>query len=195
MEKTRKCPFCGEKISSITRKCKHCCGRIDDRPTPQRQLPIQSYAPIVTTSPNQTSPPISNSYSAQRLRRNQFRIIEIFFGCLLYYIGGWHFIANFSDRTVEALGLPSNFYLREWRGDLLELIGNFLVDDRPAFFIGKHSVLVKINEGYHGFICVDLFFDSPVIQWIMLVIAFFLIVNAFWNLIFNFDKSLNIKTK
>ncbi len=73
---------------------------------------------------------------------------------------------------------------------MLNFLGDLLLGEMPNFLSGKHSLLIRIDDSYYGFICGKNFFDSPFIQWTMLGIAIYCIIDAVFNLIFDFKGTI-----
>jgi hypothetical protein len=69
-------------------------------------------------------------------------------GWLLFHFGSWHIFMNKEASAV--------IY---WLGNQKSLI------------LESEGVLIRINDKYYGFFQDGRFFDSPVIQWIMLFVA------------------------
>jgi membrane protein YdbS with pleckstrin-like domain len=59
LEPTKRCPFCGEVILAIARKCKH-CGEFLDRPvpTPGSPAPAAAITPAAQTAPDTSNDPV-----------------------------------------------------------------------------------------------------------------------------------------
>jgi hypothetical protein len=82
-------------------------------------------------------------------------------GWLLFHFGSWHIFIN---KQVSAV-----IY---WLGNQKSLI------------VEQEGILIRINDKYYGFVQDGHFFDSPVIQWIMLFVALSAFAMALKVLIF-----------
>lgn len=126
---------------------------------------------------------MENTTSNDGIRNVIARPMEALLGYLLFYFGSWHLFMDFSAKALYKLGFSDSFILQEWGRQIIK-------DNNPSLLWGKHSILVKVNESYYGFICGEQFFDSPVIQWVMLSAAIYLITDAVWHFIFDFKGTL-----
>lgn len=166
----KKCPYCGEDILTEAKKCKHCGEWLDET----------------------TQEAIDDGGNEQDsgLRNYIARPIEAIIGYLLFYFGGWHLITEFSAKALSKLGFSEGFMFKEWGGQMLGSINNILLGEMPGVLSGKHSFLVRVDDSYYGFICGRQFFDSPFIQWMMLGIAVYLMLDALFNFVFDFRGTL-----
>lgn len=165
----KKCPCCSEDILSTAKKCKYCGEWIDDEIDNQK---------------------LEDGSEEVGLKNYIVRLLEALFGYLLFYFGGWHFITDFSAKALTKLGFSEGFMLKEWGGQIMNSVGSLLLGEKPSFLWGKHSLLIRIDDSYYGFICGKNFFDSPFIQWTMLGIAIYCIIDAAFNLIFDFKGTI-----
>lgn len=172
MENQKSCPYCGEEIMAVARKCKHCGEWLDDS---------------MREEDDDEDEDEDDDEDTPRLRNYVVRPIEALVGWLLFYFGGWHFITDISDGVLNKLGFSGGFIMKEWGAQLLGSLGNM---ELPSVLAGKHSLLVSINESYCGFICDKNFFDAPAIQWIMLITGIVVIVDAVFNFIFFFKRTV-----
>jgi hypothetical protein len=88
-------------------------------------------------------------------------------GRALFHFGSWHLV----------LGEKVNAFLQ------FLIYGNHQKD----FILESEGIVFRINEGYWGFARDGRFFDSPVIQWIMLILSLSAFFYALQWLIFGLD--------
>ena len=149
-QEKRECPYCGEEILATAKKCKHCGEWLEED--------IQAEG--------------ENEDSGEAIKEDdkQSRGAQLFFGLLivavmflvgflLFKYGGWEIIwgKSKSETTV-------------W---LLKEVGqlNITLTDVKNFIFNANGVLIRVNDGFYGLMRSVEYFDSPIIQWIMLVLS------------------------
>lgn len=73
-------------------------------------------------------------------------------GIALFYFGGWGLVLAEKSSIIS-----------------------YITNNRGLVFV-EEGILVRINKAYYGFIKDTPFFDSPIIQWIMLLLS----LGVFW---------------
>lgn len=74
-------------------------------------------------------------------------VIITLIGVSLFYFGGWDLI--FAEKSS---------------------ILSYITNNKGLVFV-EEGILIRINRAYYGFVKDTPFFDSPIIQWIMLIFS------------------------
>lgn len=159
----KNCPYCGEEIMATAKKCKHCGEWLTEQAPvhldPQPAQPAQPAQPVQSERPAppapKPAPRLSRRAEEEEDDGPSFWLGKYFVHSLVpavfMWLGSWLLIHYGSWHLVFG---KNNF--------LLNLIG------KPGFILEEFCILLRINDGYYGFYKDNIFFDSPVIQWIML---------------------------
>lgn len=107
-------------------------------------------------------------------------VIFCLIGWGIFHFGGWHLILSKKVSAIEQL---------KWVRSDAEILERLFLNKQSDMIMDEHSVLVRVNKSYYGFLCDKRFFDSPVIQWIMLFAAFGTWGVAIKNLLLGDDES------
>lgn len=172
----KNCPYCGEEIMAVAKKCKHCGEWLTDElrvrpetsdepqtqpdsgPDPESPQPNPAPEPSPVTKKSSTLKDDEHDddkggFNFSKYLENSF-LPAVFMGVaswLLIHFGSWHLVFGKQNILLELLSGKSGLIWEEF------------------------CVLIRINDGYYGFYKDTTYFDSPVIQWIMLAagIVFF----------------------
>lgn len=153
---TKKCPYCGEEIQTVAKKCRYCGKWINQPQVLDTNTTKDNADNGKTTSVTKQEKAVNKKTdSLKKNKKNSIfhKIVSVFLlrvgiGWLLFHFGGWHIVL----------------------GKELSLLAQLILDTRDLIF-EKFGVLVRINNTYYGVINDDRYFDSPIIQWIMLALA------------------------
>jgi hypothetical protein len=85
-------------------------------------------------------------------------IMTVVIAWVLFYFGSWHILISEKLPTKE------------------------------PFILNGHGFVFRIDEMYYGFIKDTHFFDAPFIQWIMLILAFLVLILNYLALLADEDK-------
>ncbi len=97
-------------------------------------------------------------------------IIAIAIVCVVLYFVGVSVIWGDSFSTVvKKLDLTVLKFVDEWW--LFNYKKVVLTGETPWLLLGDHSMLVRINDSYYGFIWGARFFDAPFLQFLLLLIG------------------------
>jgi hypothetical protein len=127
---TKRCPYCGEEILAVAKKCKHCGEMLE------KEEPLGCGGRIVPF----------------------FILAGI--GWALFHFGSWHLILGKKISILSQLLSAGAFKKLLFVNDILSS-GKLKPQN---FILGENGVLLRINDGYYGFVMDTHFFDSPVIQ-------------------------------
>lgn len=92
----------------------------------------------------------------ERLRNCGVCLVVAF---LLFKFGGWHIIWGHEFTRGERNLIQMAHYVSP---------SDVITDDSQSFIVNKEGVLIRINKKYFGVAKDTKYFDSPIIQWIML---------------------------
>ena len=140
-ELKKKCPFCGEEILTTAKKCKHCGEWLDGELHAETQVNDNSKKEIQVDDE-------SDSFGGRIVGS----LILAGIGWALFYFGSWHLILN---RKIDIF---------------LQFLSTGQLKQQSVILDGDGFVF-RINDKYFGFIKDGHFFDSPVIQWIMIFLS------------------------
>ena len=155
---TKDCPYCGEKILKIARKCRHCGEFLDSKDVSKDQ--------------EKENTKLKESYSSLWVV-----CLYSILGFVSFYYGGWNLVlGKVFYKSFDQLMAK---YLSEYTGNN---VFNDLIPQSDILIENKY-LLLRINEGYYGFIRDITFFDSPVIQWVMLFFSIAFLYEAIISLI------------
>lgn len=121
VETTTRCPYCGEQINSMARKCKHCGEWLDNRPVSNAPIitpPIQNYQ----TQPNPQPQVVVNNY----VSRSNGAGCAGFGFALLGIFTSFIPIVNFLTPFIAGLGLLLSFIGLFFKPRGLAIIGFLL---------------------------------------------------------------------
>lgn len=169
--KTRKCPFCGEEILAVAKKCKFCGEWLK-----KTEVTAEERDPIEKKNDNN----IENDSEETSVHRIISAILYGAIGFCCFHFGSWNIAFNTKISVLDQILSKADY------ASVTQLFYEVLMNKSSDIILNSHSVLIRINDTYYGFINNARFFDSPVIQWIMLGIALML----FWEVvshIFNID--------
>lgn len=188
MEK-KNCPYCGEEILAVARKCKHCGEWLEEDDDDEEEVEIEEEEECDDTEYEEEEE-YADYDDVYKESSKIFRIIKKIFrniGWFVFYIvisgllleyGSWGLVwdAELSKGERLAIWLAGDFF-------------QVLTDDDQSFIIHDDYVVVRVDDSFYGFAKYakdKRHFDSPLIQWVMLVGA---IVTAFTGIeaLFDFD--------
>ena len=141
MEEVKKCPFCGEEILVTAKKCKHCGEWLEGK---------QGATEKIETKKDKKDEDEDKPWGFGG--RVVVSLILAGVGWALFHFGSWHIV--FSQKISLMLQYLSTGKL-----------------EAQNFILEEDCFVFRINEKYYGFVKDVHFFDSPVLQWIMLILA------------------------
>lgn len=145
-----KCPYCGEEILAVAKKCKHCGEWLEEEALSDDN---QEYDENVYED---------ESCSNDRLGclgRILVAIAFVIVSVLIFVYGGWNIVwgHEFTKGERALIQLAAK-----------ESSSEIVTNKEQSFIVDEDALLVRVNEKFYGVIKEDRFFDSPLIQWIML---------------------------
>jgi uncharacterized Zn-finger protein len=174
------CPFCKEPIAKekkeflpmlnkkSVKNCPYCSEEILE--TAEKCIHCNEWLVEVDETEHETE--YENKYDFSFFRRVAKSLIIAGVGLGLFHFGSWHLVLG---KKVSALQQFLQF-LKTWQ---LKLEQDFILD--------YYTILIRINDSYWGFARDTYFFDSPVLQWIMLGLSIGALVWALEVLILGYD--------
>ena len=150
-QETMKCPYCGEEILTIAKKCKHCGEWLDEKkPLYETDEKDNEYLDENDSTPH------SGSRISSRIGK---AIIFFVIAFLLFKFGSWNVVWG-KELTDEQRFL---IHLVE-----KEAPSAIATTDSQSFIATKDVLLVRIDKKFYGVGKNTEYFDSPIIQWAML---------------------------
>ena len=143
---TKKCPFCGEEILAEVKKCKHCGEWMEEESNTEDQEKSFGWIKRITVT-----------------------LILAGIGWALFHFGSWHLILGEKINSVNAEKVIS--FLGKKNESLSQLYYNLKQFEPEDFILEDRCIALRINKGYWGFEHNVRFFDSPFIQWMMLIFS------------------------
>ena len=168
----KQCPYCGEEILAIAKKCKHCGEWLDedensgyeeehgDEQETDNEEDVYDYSPS------------TGNVGKTILKRIAGTIAILTIAFLLFEFGGWEVSWGRSISHSKQLILKKAQKRHE-----------IVAPKDKGFLLSGDGVLVRVNRKYYGFIKDKRHFDAPVIQWIMLSISISLFGTAIYFLV------------
>jgi hypothetical protein len=155
--KTKKCPFCAEKINIDAIKCKYCKELLE----PDENIENHSL-----TNSNDTVDENVQINEINWLTRVVFPCLTMVIGWLILFFGGWQFMIGKKISVLNQIFLTGNLTLKE-----------------QSFMILNPGVLFRFNRKYYGIIADGHFFDAPFVQWFMLAVGIGIFFRGLFKLI------------
>ena len=152
---TKKCPYCGEDIVLKAIKCKYCGEWLEKACNEDESSQNSS----ITEEDGAGS-----SFVRRIVRASFFGLV----GWLLFYFGSWNIAWGKKLSALEQLLVR---YDNGRNVSDSQILYDLVSNKRSNFIMDSQEVLVRINDTYYGFVNNLHFFDSPIIQWIMLFAA------------------------
>jgi hypothetical protein len=154
----KNCPYCGEEILAVAKKCKHCGEWLgEEKEIEKSEEKIQEEnINIVYTSPKEENVQEENE-DVYTLPTLGDRISGFLFFCgicwVLFHFGGWHLLIGEKISAIQQLVKVRWAYVSS----------DFLFD--------YSGIAFRIHQNYYGFAKDTHYFDLPFIQWIMLILS------------------------
>ena len=190
MEK-KNCPYCGEEILAVARKCKHCGEWLEEDEDEEEDIEAEDEEECDDTEYVDEEDEVYSNYEDDYREPSKiYRIIKKIFRNIGWFI----FFIVISGLLLEygSWGLVWDAELSKGDRLVIALAGDFfqvLTDDDQSFIIHDDYVVVRVDDSFYGFAKYPedkRHFDSPLIQWMMLFGA---IGTAFTGIggLFDFD--------
>lgn len=150
MEEIKKCPYCGEEILATAKKCKHCGEWLNEEELA-----------VAKENDDELNEYDSSSHGSNGILG---RIFGLFFGLViafsLFKFGGWDAIwaHEFTNGERTLIQMAHEAAPRD-----------VITDDSQSFIFYENVLLVRVNQKFYGVVKNTKYFDSPLIQWIMLI--------------------------
>lgn len=160
-QETKTCPYCGEEIMAIAKKCKHCGEWLDEEENKdeEEEEVDDDFSPGV------------GYYVQKLLKRIVGTIILLIIALLLFEYGGW--------KVSWGTYIPTE---KQWMISAAREQGELIAPKDQSFLIDKDGFLIRVNKKYYGLIKDERHFDAPVLQWIMLLISISVLGGALYFL-------------
>jgi|GEM_PF-4231612 hypothetical protein len=152
---TKRCPYCGEEIMPTAKKCRHCGEWLEE----SKEKEETTYSSVDDNE--ETSFP-----------RFLGAILLGGIGFCCFHFGSWSIAFNTKISALEQI-----LYKAE-NTSFIQFLYDVLTDKKSDFILNSHSILIRINDSYYGFVNTAAYFDSPILQWIMLGVAVVAFVEA-----------------
>ena len=111
MEKTRKCPYCGEEIMADAKKCRHCGEWLNDEAEPKQEPEKQ---------PIKESIPVKPTHNNERAKSNKTLIVIIAIAAVAVLVVGGLLLFGSSDSKSEDSAIVENSVEKELEALVLE---------------------------------------------------------------------------
>lgn len=151
-QETMKCPYCGEEILAVAKKCKHCGEWLDE----EQNVNIANEQTDEDVNENNLTSHSSSGF----ISRIIVAIICFVIAFLLFKFGSWNVVWG-KELTDEQRFL---IHLVE-----KEAPSAIATTDSQSFIATKDVLVIRIDKKFYGVVKNTKYFDSPIIQWGMLL--------------------------
>ena len=154
----KQCPYCGEEILAVAKKCKHCGEWLDeDENSNEEEVNDEQDTDEEEEEAYDYSPSTGN-FGNKILKRIAGTAIILLVAFLAFEFGGWNVAWGLSTSHCKELVVKKGKK-------------QTVVPRDKSFLLFQNGVLVRVNRKYYGFTKDRRHFDAPVIQWIMLYLS------------------------
>ena len=158
-EEHKHCPHCGETILAEAKKCKYCGEWLE---------PIQSEINEKQDEVEKEKA-VNEDSGAIWTGLCRFVLLSII-SWLCFHFGGWHIVLGKSISKLEQLVLNNQL-------DLNNILQAAAGEQSDTIF-NQSMLLFRINDSFYGITMSTQYFDSPFIQWAMLIMSAFALYYA-----------------
>lgn len=212
-QETKRCPFCGEEILAVAKKCKHCKEWLDEDYDEDEEEyeyedddddedeedeenvvdgeELERYHDDKNSVIKYVEAEEDNDSSTilrvlKRIGRNiGIAIFYFIITFVLFEFGSWSIIWGYQIPSSERLALK--IANKEFKSQLYNEL-NLITDDDQSFIWTDDIKLIRVDNKFYGVGKDQRYFDSPLIQWLMLCGAIFCACYGIGSL-FDFDDT------
>ena len=156
---TKNCPYCGEEILAIAKKCKHCGEWLEERETPESDEENECELDDYETSDEEDSSDEDDN-GLFGIKRIGITALFLVISWIFFELGSWNIIWR----------IPLTNQI-QWAISEAIKQGETIGPRDQSFLLDRDGIVMRVNKRLYGFAKDTRHFDAPVIQWFMLCFA------------------------
>lgn len=169
-----KCPYCGEEILAIARKCKHCGEWLDEEESVDEADEEYDEYDEADQEYDDTDEEYDDTHGRFRVFKRIMKPIVFFLAAfLLFEFGSWNIV--WGKKLTD--GERFLIHIAAQKAPL-----DVMTTDSQSFIATKDMLLLRIDKKFYGTIKDTKYFDSPVLQWVMLFSCLSLTVSGIFSI-------------